>query len=164
MEIWDAYNENGEPVGVDLIRGKEIPEGLFHIISEILVVHKDGTYLLMQRDLNKQYGGYYEASAGGSALKGETPYTAAIRELKEETGIESTELKQIYRFVEKDSRSIYYGFLCETDCNKNSVTLQAGETISYLWTEKDEFLKFMESDKCIWMQRDRLKNYLDLIK
>lgn len=27
MEYWDAYNEKGEKIGIDLIRGKVIPEG-----------------------------------------------------------------------------------------------------------------------------------------
>ena len=54
MEIWDGYLENGDLAGVDLIRGEEIPEGLFHMVCEVLVRHTDGTYLLMQRDLEKE--------------------------------------------------------------------------------------------------------------
>ena len=42
------------------------------MVCEILVRHTDGDYLLMQRDFRKSnFGGYYEATAGGSALKGE---------------------------------------------------------------------------------------------
>ena len=44
-------------------------------------------YLLMQRDLRKHHGGEWKVSAGGSALQGENGLEAAIRELKEETGI-----------------------------------------------------------------------------
>lgn len=49
MEIWDAYLEDYTLAGCDLIRGNEIPNGLFHLVSEVIVRHKDGTYLLMQR-------------------------------------------------------------------------------------------------------------------
>ena len=58
------------------------------MVCEILVRHTDGDYLLMQRDFRKSnFGGYYEATAGGSALKGEDKITCAKRELFEETGI-----------------------------------------------------------------------------
>ena len=53
MEIWDAYFKDGTPAGVDLIRGEKVPEGLYHIVCEILVRHTDGDYLLMQRDFEK---------------------------------------------------------------------------------------------------------------
>jgi 8-oxo-dGTP diphosphatase len=162
MEIWDAYKQDGILAGCDLIRGEAIPEGLFHLVSEIIVKHEDGMYLLMQRDLKKpNFPGLYEATAGGSALKGEEPYDAAVRELKEETGIEAKKLKQIYKCTSKDT--IYYGYLCETDCDKESITLQEGETISYLWLTKEEFLKFIESDKYIQSYKDRMREYLDSI-
>jgi hypothetical protein len=53
VEIWDAYKEDFTLAGCDLIRGNQIPDGLFHLVCEIVVRHTDGTYLLMQRDNNK---------------------------------------------------------------------------------------------------------------
>lgn len=163
MEIWDAYNKDGTLAGCDLIRGEAISNGLYHLVSEIIVKHKDGMYLLMQRDLKRAiYPEFYEASAGGSALKGEKPYDAAVRELREETGIEVKELKQIYKCLSKDT--IYYGYLCETDCEKESITLQEGETISYLWMSKKELLKFIESDNYIQDYKERMNGYFKLIR
>ena len=164
MEIWDAYNEDGSLAGCDLIRGEPIPDGLCHLVCEILVRHIDGSYLLMQRDFNKEgHPGMFEATAGGSALKGETLIEAATRELKEETGITASELTQINGpFL--DNKNLFYCFLCVTDCDKTSVTLQAGETISYVWLSRDKFLKFMNSDKCIQVQKSRLASYLDSIR
>lgn len=163
MEIWDAYKQNGTLAGCDLIRGKEIPKGLFHLVSEVIVKHKEGMYLLMQRDWNKpNFPGLYEASAGGAVLKGEEPYEAAVRELKEETGIEAKELKKLYKFTGEDT--ICCGYLCETDCDKESIKLQEGETISYLWLTKEEFLKFVETDKYVQCHKERISEYLDLIR
>ena len=71
--------------------------------------------------------GKYEASAGGSALKGETPIQGAIRKLREETGIVTNDLKQIYHTISEWQHSIYYGYLCLTDCEKDSISLQKGE-------------------------------------
>ena len=90
VEIWDAYDKNFCKIeNVRLVRGEVIPEGIYHLVCEIIVKHIDGTYLLMQRDFEKHLGGMWELTAGGSALINETPKECAIRELKEETGIES---------------------------------------------------------------------------
>ncbi len=163
MEIWDAYKQDGTLAGCDLIRGEVIPKGLFHLVSEIIVKHEDGMYLLMQRYWGKPNSpGLYEATAGGSAIKGEGPYDAAVRELKEETGIKAKKLKQIYKCASKNT--LYYGYLCETDCDKESITLQEGETISYLWLNKEEFLKFIESDMYVQPYKERKREYLDSIR
>ena len=159
MEIWDAYLPNGTLAGCDLVRGEAIPNGLFHLVSEILVRHIDGDYLLMQRDPRKpNYGGFFEATAGGSALKGEDAYCCAKRELHEETGIDTGTLTNIGRFVSHDT--IYENFLCVTDGDKNSVKLQEGETVSHKWITETEFIDFVNSDAMIDVQFLRYEPYL----
>lgn len=159
MEVWDAYRIDGTKAECDLVRGEPIPAGLFHLVCEVLVKHIDGSYLLMQRDFNKEgYPGMFEATSGGSALKGESPVCAALRELKEETGINATELTQINKTY--GDTAIFYSYLCVTDYDKSSVKLQEGETISYRWVSKDEFLKFMDTQESIPPQKERLLPYL----
>lgn len=159
MEIWDAYLPDGTLAGCDLVRGEPIPEGLRHLVSEIIVRHTDGDYLLMQRDPRKRnYGGYYEATAGGSALKGEDALACAKRELREETGIHTGTFTSLGRSV--SCNTIYETFLCVTDCCKNSITLQAGETVSYKWITEAEFVDFVNSDAMIDVQRQRYLLYL----
>lgn len=159
MEIWDGYLADGSLANRDLVRGEPIPEGLYHLVSEILVRHVDGDYLLMQRDFRKpNYGGFYEATAGGSALKGEGPLACAKRELLEETGIEATFLEEIGQYTSHDT--IYYHFLCVTDCEKASVRLQEGETVSYQWVSEQEFIEFVNSGSMIDIQLLRYQPYL----
>ena len=87
-ELWDAYDKKFNKIeNTTLVRGEAIPDGIYHLVSEVIVKHTDGSYLLMQRDLRKHHGGEWEVTAGGSALQGENGLVAAIRELKEETGI-----------------------------------------------------------------------------
>ena len=76
MEIWELYDEQGNKTGETWERSRayEIPEGRYHIVCDILVRHQDGKFLLTLRDSRKEmYPGCWEASAGGSALAGETP-------------------------------------------------------------------------------------------
>ena len=134
MELWDAYDRAMNKIeNMALIRGKQIPNGVYHIVCDIAVRHTDGTYLIMQRDHNKHLGGMWELTAGGSALQGEAPDDCAKRELSEETGIVSENIKQIGIVISDEHNSIYFEYLCITDRDKNSVTLQKGETVAYKW-------------------------------
>ena len=156
MERWDAYDRNFQKVeGVTLIRGEPIPEGLCHLVCDILVRHRDGTYLLMQRDRRKHYGGMWEATAGGSALQNETPLECAVRELREETGIFSRELTEVGRV--QSENTVYVEFLCVTDCRKDSVRLQEGETIAYRWVSKEQLLAMQKEE----LVTERMQEYIE---
>ena len=138
-EIWDAYNADGTLAGFDLVRGEPIPDGCYHLVVEIIVQHDDGTVLLMERDLSKpSYPGYYECSAGGAAQKGENAEQAALRELREETGIKANSLQHIH--FNCGGKGLHHIYYCLTNCPKNSIQLQEGETISYRWVNKQEYL------------------------
>jgi len=160
MEIWDGCLIDGTLANRDLIRGEPIPQGLYHLASEILVRHTDGDYLLMRRDPRKtNYGGYYEATAGGSALKGENKVSCAIRELWEETGITSHNLIEIGQYISHNT--IYCIFLCITDCDKSSIILQEGETVSYKWISEKDFIAFVNSKDMIDSQKVRYRSFFE---
>ena len=147
MERWDAYDRDFKKVpDVSLIRGEQIPEGLFHLVCDIIVRHADGSYLVMQRDKRKHLGGMWEATAGGSALQGEDPVACARRELYEETGITSEQLAEIGRVLHDGHQSIYVEYLYITDTDKDSIVLQEGETSDYKWITADE-LRRMSGDE-----------------
>ncbi len=157
MERWDAYNENFQLIaGTTLVRGSTIPDGLYHLVCDIIVRHTDGTYLLMQRDNRKHYGGMWEASAGGSALQGETPLECAIRELREETGILSNELQEVGRVIHHTHHTIYVEYLCVTNQDKHSVVLQEGETQAYQWVTKETLVNMRKQQ----LITDRMQVFL----
>lgn len=165
MEHWDAYDRNGNKLSFDLVRGMPIPANVYHLLCDTVVIHQDGTYLLMQRDYRaKTWAGMYQVGAGGHAIKGETPVECAIRELREETGILCSELKELYISIVDDEQAIFYGYLCVTNCEKNSVRLQEGETIAYKWVSKDEFVAYMDSEDCMETQKVRLTDYVNSIR
>lgn len=157
-EIWDAYFKDGTLANCDLVREEHIQDGLYHLVSDVLVRHVDGDYLLMRRDMRKAtYPGYYEATAGGSALKGEDGLSCAKRELFEETGISAESFEEIGRYV--STETIFYSYLCVTNCDKQSIKLKEGETISFKWLSKNDFIAFINSNEMIDTQRIRYHDY-----
>ena len=158
MELWDAYNSNFEKIdGLTLVRGEAIPDGVYHIVCHVLVRHIDGTYLLMKRDPRKTYPNMWEASAGGSALQGETALESAFRELREETGIVATELKELDNDCDDRTHNANFRYLCVTDCKKDSIKFQEGETCDYKWAPAQEILSLTESELISWPMRKYIK-------
>jgi len=84
----------------------------------------------------------------GSILKGETPEQGAIRELKEETGIEVTDsdLNFVYSYICKNIPSIYKCFVVLINKEKTRIQLQEEETIDYRYLPYSEFKQFIKTD------------------
>ena len=161
MEVWDAYNRQFERIkGLSLVRGEVIPDGVYHLVSDVIVKHTDGEYLLMQRDSGKHFGGMWEATAGGSALQGEDALGCAIRELREETGIISNGFTVVGQVVNDDNHTIYVEFLCVTDCRKDSIILQPGETFAYRWVTKDELVSMKKEE----LVTERIQRFISELK
>lgn len=119
----------------------------------------------MQRSFDKEiYPGMWEIGAGGSALKGENKIEAVLREIKEETGINSGNLKEIYRIIHEGHQSIYVGYLLITSYNKDSIQLQEKETINYKWISKEKLIELYDGNQFSTTSQERLKDYVDSIR
>ena len=169
MEIWDLYNREGEKTGQTWERTfggyKQIPEGYYHMVVDILVQHVDGSFLLTKRDMRKDvYPGYWEASAGGSALAGEEPLEAANRELFEETGLKALSMKLVSHTFRDPSHSMFYSYLAIVDADKDSVVLQEGETVEYKWVDDRGLIEYVGSEDAMKAHNDRFKEVIEGIK
>lgn len=155
MERWDAYDASFHRLdGISLVRGEPIPEGCFHLVCDVIVQHTDGSFLIMRRDLNKSHGGLWEATAGGSALQGESAPDCARRELWEETGIVAEQLAELGRIT--SGHSHYVEYYCRIDWDKNTVRLQPGETMDYRWVN-GEALRSMRRDQLL---TERMRGFM----
>ena len=164
MEIWDLYDEQGNRTGEtwERARAMEIPEGRYHIVCDILIRHTDGSFLLTFRDPNKDiWPACWEASAGGSALAGETPEEAVRREMREETGLEAGRLELIGTTLRPRSHSVIYAYAAEVECDKDAVRLQPGETVGYQWVDLPELLRLAGEEPVLRIQCSRYRKYLD---
>lgn len=158
MELWDAYDAHLNVIGGQvLVRGKKIPKGVYHLVSEVIVRHQDGTYLLTQRDSRKNLGGMWEATAGGSALQGESPLECAKRELREETGIVTGDFVEVGRVLHQRHQTYYVNYRCFTDVDKASIVLQEGETSAYKWVTAEELRQMSREE----LATQRIQNFIE---
>jgi len=168
-EIWDLYDRDGNRTGETFERYfggyKDIPEGRYHLVVDLLVLHSDGTYLLTKRsDIKDVYPGYWEASAGGSAISGEEPLEAAKRELYEETGLTPDSLELVGVLFKDSSHSMYYSYLARVSCEKDSIVLQESETTDYKWVDRAGLLAYVDSDEAMKSHNQRYGNYIETIR
>ena len=133
-EIWDAYDKDGNKLGFDLFRDEPIPKGVYHIVVEIYTVAEDNEVLITWRHQNKPWALKWEVT-GGSILKGETPEQGAIRELKEETGIEikDSDLNFVCSCIYEHASTIYKCSVVFIDKEKTKIQLQEDETVDYYY-------------------------------
>lgn len=87
MEIWDLYNKNREIIGSQ-IRGEPIPDNAYHLVAHIWIKNKKGEFLISRRSETRPTHPLLWECPGGSVLKGENSLSGALRETKEEVGID----------------------------------------------------------------------------
>lgn len=163
LEYWGLIKRDGSnDEHKTIIRGEHTPEGYYHIVTDIVVQHEDGDFLLTQRDYRKHRGGLFEFTCGGSAVDKENALEAAKRELEEETGIRSDKLILVGQEIDDKKKGFYYEYYLKDNLDKDNIKLQEGETTSYKWVNKDE-LKRMIANKEVSNKRI-LKYVQDLLK
>lgn len=126
-ELWDVYDKDRNPTGRIHVRGEDLLPGNYHLVVHVWIRNSLGQFLMTQRSANKGYPLLWEAT-GGSALAGDDSLTAALREAKEETGLElgPDNGKVVLQYSGPDHHVDVWLF--EQDFDLEKVTLQEGET------------------------------------
>ncbi len=160
LELFDCYDENENKLGFDLIRGKTITKGCYHIVVEIFTINELGEILMTKRHPNKHYPLCWEMT-GGSVLKGETVTQGAVRELKEETGIiiKESDLNLFYKFTK--NTELYRGFITFINMNNQKISLQDEETVDYQFISLREFNKFIMNNDFVNTTKERYLAFKD---
>ena len=106
-EIWDLYNENRELLGKDHIRGEQLPIDGYHLVVHVWIRNSNGQYLISQRSANRPTHPLMWECVDGSVVKGEDSLQGALREVKEEVGIDL--LPEKGQVVLSDIKKIEFG-------------------------------------------------------
>ena len=126
-ELWDVYDMAGNRTGRLHRRGEPLRPGDRHLCVHVWVQNSAGEYLITKRNARKSMGGLWECT-GGCVVAGEESFAAALREVREETGLcLAPERGELLLCWEGEF------FLCDVyrfrqDFTLGQVTLQPGET------------------------------------
>ena len=160
-ELWDVYDENRNPTGRLHRRGDYLAPGEYHLVVDVWVRDDSGRFLLTKRSPNKGFPNLWEC-AGGSALAGDDSLTAALREVREETGL--TLLPENGTLVISRRGRNYFRdvWLFRQDFRLADVQLQEGETCDKMTASVPDILRLR--DEGILVPFSYLDSFLDIIK
>lgn len=143
-ELWDVYDAMGKPTGKLHRRGEPMLPDEYHLVVHIWMLNSKGEFLLTKRSANKGFPNMWE-STGGSALSGEDSLRAALREVREETGLCLDPVKGTCIFRACQADYIRDVWLFRQDFELKEVVLQPGETTDKMYANKDAVLNLYES-------------------
>ena len=133
----DILDESGNRTGTSIKKSEAHRKGLFHPTIHVWFYTLDGRILLQQRGKNKKsFPLLWDVSVAGHVSAGEDIVTAAIREIKEEIGLDVTErdLEKIgvFKSVQKHSEGFvdaefHHTYLCNLKTSLTDLKKQESE-------------------------------------
>ena len=154
-EIWDIYDVKRNKTGKTVERGKPMAQNEYHLVVNVWIKNSKGEWLIAKRTPNKHYGNLWEA-CGGSAVAGEDSISSALREAKEELGVElRAENGKLFTSAIRQYRTFpdfldVWVFNCDFDIK--NVILQEGETCDAKWATSEEILRMEQNGEFIPME------------
>ncbi len=142
-ELWDVYDEDRNLTGRIHRRGDPLQPGERHLVVHIWLRNREGKFLLTKRAPTKGYPNMWECT-GGSALAGDDSLTAAIREVKEETGLTifAEHGRCLYTYPIRNNFTDVWLF--DTDAKLSKVVLLEGETTDAMYATREEIMTMYE--------------------
>ncbi len=169
MEIWDLYNEKREIIG-EHIRGTALPENGLHVVVHVWIKNSAGKYLMAQRSANRRTFPLRWECVGGSALKGENSVQSAVREVKEEIGLDFApeEGKLLFTKIRKTINGKRYNdivdvWLFHYDGYVPLEKAATDEVEQIQWMNRIEIEKLRQENKLVYSIKD-LSYFFDEIE
>jgi len=137
-EIWDVLDSKGVKTGRLHERGKPMPAGDYHLVVHVWKHNGRGEWLIDERaPRGTDTWGHKWETTGGSAVAGDDSLSAALRESKEELGIDLDPRKgELFRRIVYDSFLVDV-WVFEHDCAIEEIRFQKGETCRAAWASAD---------------------------
>lgn len=129
---------NSEPKDYD---PNYVPQKQFFLVGMKAILLKDGKFLLLQRSEKAGGGGKWSLPGGGLDHDDTDPASGIVREIKEETTLEVTNVRpyvaRCHAASSNDDYAVILGYQCEY--LSGNVTTN-WEHDNYKWVTKDEAL------------------------
>ena len=150
-ELWDVYDSERNLTGRTHRRADPMQKGDYHLVVHVWLQNSKGEYLISKRAPNKGYPNMWEC-VGGSAVTGDDSITAAIREVKEEVGLDVKPANGRCVFTITRESDICDIWVFKQDFDINEVILQENETTDAKYVTAEEIRKMITNGDFIAFQ------------
>ena len=150
MELWDIYDKFRHKTGRTHERGNLLPSGDYHLVIHVWIINDKGEFLIQKRQPWKEgYPNMWDCSVAGSAVLGDNSEKAAIRETKEELGIDLDISKGEMLFTVKFSRGFDDIWLVKQNVDISDLQLQYEEVADAKWVVESEIRQLISKGEFI---------------
>lgn len=145
MELWDIYDKDRNKTGRTMKRGEPMKDGDYHLVVHICIFSSDGKMLIQQRQPFKDgWSNLWDITVGGSSVAGDTSIDAAVREVREEVGIQLSPA-ELRKTMTIDFGHGFDDFYTVTkDVDISSLKLQYEEVQQVKWADADEIKSMID--------------------
>ena len=159
-ELWDIYDAERNLTGRTHRRGDYLNPGDYHLSVHVWMLSSDGRFLLTKRSPNKGFPNMWE-STGGSALAGDDSLTAAIREVREETGLELDADRGELLWTQQGEDYFADIWLFRQDFDLADVVLLEGETCDKMYASPEDIQRLRQEGTMVpFSYLDRLLEHV----
>lgn len=144
MEKWDLYNKNRELTGLTHVRGDIIPNGYYHLVVHVWIKNSKGEFLISQRSKNRPSYPLLWECVGGSVLAGENSLQGAMREVKEEIGVDLLSDSGKVIFTKTRTYDIMDVWLFEYNGEVDISNATTDEVCDVKWVNKEDIYKLYQ--------------------
>jgi len=160
-EYIDILNSEGQPTGKSCLKDEAHQQGWFHPTVHVWFYTASPALLLQKRSLSKQtFPGFWDVSVAGHVSAGESILEGALREVKEEIGLDIQEIDLLPIDIRKNINRFENGVI---DCEFQHVFLvNLTSDISQLRVQEDEvdavrLFTFEELNTCMLQNHPNFK-------
>ncbi len=153
MELWDIYDKYRQKTGQTHKRGIPMKKGDYHLVIQVWIVNDDGQLLIQRRQQCKElWPNMWDCSVAGSVILGENSKAAAIRETKEELGVDLDITKVEKIFTVKFFCGFTDVWLVRQNVDINDLKPQYDEVSDAKWATENEILEMIQNGEFIGYQ------------
>lgn len=163
MEHWDIYDIDRKFTGRTIVRGGKPQKGEYRLTVHVCVFNSKNEMLIQKRQPFKEgWSGMWDITAGGSAMAGETSQEAAMRELGEEVGINTSLIGVRPHLTVNFHNGFDDVYLIEKDVDATQLKVQYEEVEAVKWATKDEILEMIREGTFIGYYESIIHTYFDM--
>lgn len=167
MELIEIVDENGDFTGQIIDKDEAHDRNLLHNEVAVFIINDKGQVLLQKRSANKRFNPNQWGLCAGHVDAGESLESAALREMKEEVGIEvpADELKpyaeKVFIIRNSNSHVVYYYYV-RLNLSEDDFVVQKEELSEVKWFYIDEAIDMIrqpngptvfDEDKIVFFER-----------